>query len=448
MNVKYINVIGAGLAGSEAAYQLSKYGYKVKLYEVKKIQKNSIQTTDYFGELVCSNSLRSNELVNAVGTLKAELRCFDSLIMQAADYAQIPAGGSLAVDRELFGQFITNKLRNNSLIEIFDKEVIAIDFNEPTIIATGPLTTYGLQKELQAILGKNEFYFYDAVAPIISKESIDMNIAFRKNRYEKGETQDYINCPLTKEQYELFYKELLKGELAISHLEEDKELKYFEGCMPVEVMAKRGEQTLLFGPLKPKGLNGLDGKTNYAVVQLRQDNAKDSLYNMVGFQTNLKFSEQKRIFSLIPSLEKAEFIRYGVMHKNNFVNSPKLLNKGLQLKTHPNVFFAGQITGVEGYVESTASGLLCALNMIRYLNELELMIPSSNCVIGALFQYITSTSSINFQPMKANWGILNELNISFSHKNKQLKRETYSKRALIEIKKFIDELNLHECKIK
>lgn len=402
MKNKTVNIIGAGLAGTEAAYQLAKRNIKVKLYEVKRITKNPVQVLDGFAELVCSNSLRSNEITNAVGTLKEEMRLMDSLIIRAAEYAQVPAGGSLAVDRILFSEYITKEISSNELIEVIDAQVEKINLNEVTLIASGPLTTDKLQNEILNIIGTDDFYFYDAVAPIIEKDSINMNVAYQKNRYDKGETSDYINCPMSKEEYTNFYNELIKAEISIGHLPGESELKYFEGCMPVEAMAKRGPETLLFGPIKPKGLDKPDGTRNYAVVQLRQDDASDKLYNIVGFQTNLKWSEQKRVFSMIPGLENAKFVRYGVMHKNNFINSPKVLNKFLQLKSNPNIFFAGQITGVEGYVESCVSGLITAINIAKYINDQTMNIPTPKSVSGALLNYINKASTTNFQPMKAN----------------------------------------------
>ncbi|AJM71815.1 methylenetetrahydrofolate--tRNA-(uracil(54)-C(5))-methyltransferase (FADH(2)-oxidizing) TrmFO [Mycoplasma yeatsii] len=441
---KVINIIGAGLAGCEVAYQLAKRGYKVNLYEVKKIKKNSVQVSDDFAELVCSNSLRSDDLNNAVGTLKQEMRMLDSLIMKSAELARVPAGGSLAVDREKFSSFITNTLKENKNVTIYDKEVTDLkEFKDQIVlICSGPLTTESLQNQINEIVGKDDFYFFDAVAPIVTKDSINMDIAFRQNRYDKGDSQDYINCPMTKEEYEKFYNELINAEIAIGHLEEESKLKYFEGCMPVEGMAKRGEQTLLFGPLKPQGLTRPDGVKPYAVVQLRQDDAKDSLYNIVGFQTNLKWPEQKRVFSMIPGLENATFIRYGVMHKNNFINSPKVLNEFLQLKSSPNIFFAGQITGVEGYVESCVSGLITGINISRFLENKQLIIPGDTTVAGALLHYIHNTSPINFQPMKANWGILRDLEVSNMTKKqiKENKKKLYSDRALENMKTYIKQI--------
>ncbi|AHI52692.1 methylenetetrahydrofolate--tRNA-(uracil(54)-C(5))-methyltransferase (FADH(2)-oxidizing) TrmFO [Spiroplasma culicicola] len=433
---KVVHIIGAGLAGCEAAWQLANRDIKVKLYEKKTIERNPVQELDTFAELVCSNTLRSTDLANAVGTLKEEMKMFDSLIIECAYQAQIPAGGSLAVDRSIFSQAITDKLKNHPNVEIIEQEVNQIDPEQLTIIASGPLTSESLQNSIAQLVGKDYFYFYDAVAPIIEKDSINMEVAFRKNRYEKGETQDYINCPMTKEQYTLFYNELVNAKLSESHLDAEKELKVFEGCMPVEVMAKRGFDTLTFGPLKPAGLRNLDGTDNFAVVQLRQDNAADNLYNMVGFQTNLTWSEQKRVFSLIPGLENAQFVRYGVMHLNNFINSPSLLNQFNQLKTNPNVFFAGQITGVEGYVESCSSGIISALNMYKYILDQPLKPFPKETVMGGLQNYIISTSSVDFQPMKANWSIVSPLEMTKKVK-KAIRKEMYSSRALTAMKEFI-----------
>ncbi|QBQ07533.1 tRNA (uracil-5-)-methyltransferase Gid [Spiroplasma gladiatoris] len=434
---KIVNVIGAGLAGCEAAYQLAKRNIIVNLFEKKTIKKNEIQKLDFFAELVCSNTLRSTDLKNAVGTLKEEMQLLDSLIIRAAKYASIPAGQSLAVDREIFSKFITEEMQNNKNINVFNKEVEKIDCNVPIIIATGPLTSKKLQEEIINLIGKDYFYFYDAVAPIVKKESINMDIAFKKNRYEKGETQDYINCPMNYEQYKNFYNELINASITTTHLEDEKDLKVFEGCMPIEVMAKRGFETLTFGPLKPAGLRNIDGSNNYAVVQLRQDNAADDLYNLVGFQTNLTWSEQKRVFRLIPGLEKAEFIRYGVMHLNNFINSPELLNEYNQLKTNKNIFFAGQITGVEGYVESTCSGIIAAINMARMLSDKNMVKFPLETVMGSLQNYIISTSSKDFQPMKANWSVVKPIVLEKKIK-KEEKKSLYSQISLNAIKKFIE----------
>ncbi|AHI53690.1 tRNA (uracil-5-)-methyltransferase Gid [Spiroplasma sabaudiense Ar-1343] len=437
-----VNIIGAGLAGCEAAYQLANLGFQVDLYEVKRIKKNEVQNLDSLAELVCSNSLRSKELSNAVGTLKEEMRLLGSLVIEAAEHAKIPAGGSLAVDREIFSNFITEKIANHQNITVIDQEVTTINKNYPTIIASGPLTTEKLQKEIQKIVGEEYFYFFDAVAPIVKKDSINMEKAFKKNRYEKGDTEDYINCPMNKSQYDEFYKELTGAKLAEAHLENDKKLKYFEGCMPIEAMAKRGYQTMLFGPLKPAGLRNLDGSDNFAVVQLRPDNAADDLYNLVGFQTNLQWSEQKRVFQLIPGLENAEFVRFGVMHLNNFINAPLILNHFMQTKKNSNIFFAGQITGVEGYVESAATGILAGINMAKHLENAQMIKLPSTTVLGGLINYINTTSSHNFQPMKANWSIVADLPVEEMKVKKIDKKLSYSKRALQEINKIIDYFQL------
>jgi methylenetetrahydrofolate--tRNA-(uracil-5-)-methyltransferase len=436
--MKEINIIGAGLAGSEAAYYLLKQGFKVNLYEVKRVKKNPVQKLDTFGELVCSNTLRSTLIENAVGCLKEEMATFDSLVIKAAKAAQIPAGASLAVDREQFSGYITDVLRSFANLTIIDQEMTTIDPNVPTIIATGPLTTDGLQEAIAQLIGKDYFYFFDAVAPIVTKDSINFEIVYRKNRYDKGETQDYLNAPMTEEEYNKFWTELVNAESADAHLDGERADKFFEGCMPVEVMAKRGKETLTFGPLKPVGLRLPDGTTPHAVVQLRQDNAADEFYNLVGFQTNLKWGEQKRVFSLIPGLENAEFVRYGVMHKNNYINSPAILTQTLQLKSNPNIFFAGQITGVEGYVESAASGIIAGINAARMLNEQEPIIFPNTTVMGGLIHYITHADSTNFQPMKSAWGIVAPLEQKVKKTERKLE---YTKRALNDIKVVCKKLN-------
>jgi methylenetetrahydrofolate--tRNA-(uracil-5-)-methyltransferase len=436
--MKEINIIGAGLAGSEAAYYLLKQGFKVNLYEVKRVRKNPVQKLDTFGELVCSNTLRSTLIENAVGCLKEEMATFDSLVIKAAKAAQIPAGASLAVDREQFSGYITDVLRSFANLTIIDQEMTTIDPNVPTIIATGPLTTDGLQEAIAQLIGKDYFYFFDAVAPIVTKDSINFEIVYRKNRYDKGETQDYLNAPMTEEEYNKFWTELVNAESADAHLDGERADKFFEGCMPVEVMAKRGKETLTFGPLKPVGLRLPDGTTPHAVVQLRQDNAADEFYNLVGFQTNLKWGEQKRVFSLIPGLENAEFVRYGVMHKNNYINSPAILTQTLQLKSNPNIFFAGQITGVEGYVESAASGIIAGINAARMLNEQEPIIFPNTTVMGGLIHYITHADPTNFQPMKSAWGIVAPLEQKVKKTERKLE---YTKRALNDIKVVCKKLN-------
>ena len=395
--MQYINVIGGGLAGSEAAYQIAKRGIKVRLYEMKPIKFSPAHSSENLAEIVCSNSLKSNLLTNACGLLKEELRRLDSLLIKCADETAVPAGQALAVDREEFSRLVTKKIEENENIEIIKEEVTTIP-DGITIIATGPLTSDALSSEIAKLTGEEKLFFYDAVAPIVTKESIDMNNAFTADRYGKGDS-DYINCPMTKEEYEFFYNELINAEVTNKHEFEKGNL--FEGCMPIEEMARRGSQTLTYGPLKPVGFD----KKYYAVVQLRQDNKEGTLYNLVGFQTNLKFGEQKRVFSMIPALKNAEFVRYGVMHRNTYINAPKLLDNTFNLKG-TKIFFAGQISGVEGYVESIASGMVAAINAVQMIEEKEKIIFSEETMIGALSAYI-STENKNFQPMNANFGILN-----------------------------------------
>lgn len=383
----YITIIGGGLAGCEAAYQIAKSGIKVKLYEMKPVKFSEAHSNKNLAEIVCSNSFKSNLLTNACGLLKEELRRLDSLLIRIADETQVPAGQALAVDREEFSKRVTEEIENNPLIEIIHKEVEKVDYEEEinskegiVIIATGPLTSEKLAKEIGKITGEDKLYFYDAAAPIISKESINFDIAFYGNRYDQEKKKDesieewknrqnkqeesYINLPMDKYEYEEFWKSLIEAEVVTLHDFEKREI--FEGCMPVEIMAKRGIDTLRFGPLKPVGFDDLrTGKRPYALVQLRQDNSEGTIYNMVGFQTNLKFGEQKRVFSMIPGLENAEFVKYGVMHRNTYINSTKLLDNTYNLKSNPNIYFAGQITGVEGYVESISSGMVAALNAIN-----------------------------------------------------------------------------------
>ena len=395
--MQYINVIGGGLAGSEAAYQIAKRGIKVRLYEMKPIKFSPAHSSENLAEIVCSNSLKSNLLTNACGLLKEELRRLDSLLIKCADETAVPAGQALAVDRDEFSKLVTKKIEENANIEIIKEEVTTIP-DGITIIATGPLTSDALSSEIAKLTGEEKLFFYDAAAPIVTKESIDMNNAFTADRYGKGDS-DYINCPMTKEEYELFYNELINAEVTNKHEFEKGNL--FEGCMPIEEMARRGSQTLTYGPLKPVGFD----KKYYAVVQLRQDNKEGTLYNLVGFQTNLKFGEQKRVFSMIPALKNAEFVRYGVMHRNTYINAPKLLDNTFNLKG-TKIFFAGQISGVEGYVESIASGMVAAMNAVQMIEKKEKIVFSEETIIGALSTYI-STENKNFQPMNANFGILN-----------------------------------------
>ncbi len=426
----YITIIGGGLAGCEAAYQIAKKKIKVKLYEMKPFQFSPAHSNQDLAEIVCSNSFKSNLLTNACGLLKEELRRLDSLLIRIADETRVPAGQALAVDRDAFAQKVTKEITQNPYIEVIHKEVS--DIREMlkegiVIIATGPLTSDGLANQIQELTGQDKLYFYDAAAPILEKDSINFDIAFYGNRYsqekkkeeteeqwkqrlakQEREEQSYINLPMEKEEYETFWKELVEAEVVTLHEFEKREI--FEGCMPIEVMAKRGMDTLRFGPLKPVGFDDpRTARRPYAVVQLRQDDKKASLYNMVGFQTNLKYGEQKRIFSKIPGLEKAEFVKYGVMHRNTYINASQLLKETYQLKAIPNLYFAGQITGVEGYVESISSGLVAGLNASDDFGDG----GKNHCfseytVIGALAKYI-STPNDKFQPMNANFGILPEL---------------------------------------
>ncbi len=394
-----------GLAGTEAAYQIAKRGIKVKLYEMKPEKFSPAHSSKELAEIVCSNSFKSNSVTNACGLLKEELRNLGSLLIQIADETKVPAGQALAVDRETFSKRVTEEIEKNPNIEIIREEVENIEAEDGiVIIATGPLTSEKMAEQIISITGKDRLAFYDAAAPIIEKDSINFNIAFYGDRYGKEGDSSYINLPMNKEEYEIFYNELVNAEIVTLHEFEKKEI--FEGCMPIEVMAKRGEDTIRFGPLKPVGFT--DPRTNsrpYAIVQLRQDNTSGTLYNMVGFQTNLKFGEQKRVFSLIPGLENAEFVKYGVMHRNTFINSPELLDNTYNLKAKSNIYFAGQITGVEGYVESIASGLVAGLNAVAKFNNTEKITFPNETVIGALSSYI-STENTKFQPMNANFGIL------------------------------------------
>ena len=399
-----VNVIGAGLAGSEACYQLAKRGLEVHLYEMKPKQFSPAHKNPNFAELVCSNSLKSDLLASAGGMLKGELRAMDSLVIKIADEVKVPAGSALAVDRELFSQKITDTIKSFSNIIIHEEEIKNVDTSIPTILATGPLTSDDLSHWLQQFLGHEQFYFFDAIAPIVSKESLDPDKYYIADRYGEG-SGDYINCPMNEAEYDLFYQELIHAEIV--QLKDFENSKVFEGCMPVEVLAKRGRESLLFGPLKPVGLiNPRTGKKDFAVVQLRKETKKDDLYNLVGFQTNLTYKEQKRVFSLIPALKNAEFYRYGVMHKNSYLNAPSVLNCYSQVKKCPNVFVAGQLSGVEGYIESIASGLLCALNMIQYVKGLPMIEFPDTTMCGALLHYIAEADPKHFQPMSSNMGIV------------------------------------------
>lgn len=419
-----VKVIGAGLAGCEAALQLAKHEISVELYEMKPKKFSPAHSSENFAELVCSNSLKAERIENACGLLKEEMRLFGSVMMEAADISRVPAGGALAVDRDVFSEYITNKIKQNPFITVINDEVTEIDTDEYTIIATGPLTSDALAEAIAKLTGSDSLYFYDAAAPIVTAQSIDMDKVFKAARYDRG-TADYINCPMTKEEYEAFYTELVNAQTA--PLKSFENQTVFEGCMPVEAMAKRGKETLTFGPLKPVGLiNPKTGKDDaYAVVQLRQDNAEGTLYNLVGFQTNLKWGEQKRVFSMIPGLEDAEFARYGVMHRNTYINSPKLLNKYYQMDKHPKIFFAGQITGVEGYVESASSGILSGYNMARLINGGKMYEPDIKTSIGSLPLYISNPANDKFQPMNSNFGIIEGLNERIRNKT-----ERYNKIAV------------------
>ena len=422
---KIVNVIGAGLAGCEAAYQLAKRGIKVKLYEMKPKKFSPAHSDENLAEIVCSNSFKSNLKTNACGLLKEELRMLGSLLIRVADEVKVPAGQALAVDRELFSKKVTEEIEKNENIEIIREEVTKINEDEYTIIATGPLTSDVLYEEIQKLIKEDSLHFYDAAAPIIEKDSINMNIAFYGDRYGKGDSS-YINLPMNESEYKDFYNNLINAEVVTLHDFEKREI--FEGCMPVEVMAKRGEDTLRYGPLKPVGFTDpRTGKRPYAIVQLRQDNAIGTLYNMVGFQTNLKYGEQKRVFSKIPGLENAEFVKYGVMHRNTFINSTKLLDETYCMKNKENIYFAGQITGVEGYVESIASGLVSAINLANKIQGKEKLIFDKENMIGALSKYI-STENDKFQPMNANFGILPPLEKRI--KDKMERYENMSERSI------------------
>ncbi len=433
-----VKVIGAGLAGSEAAFQLAERGFKVKLYEMRPIKMTPAHKTGGFAELICSNSLRAASIENAVGLLKEEMRQLHSLIMEAALETKVEAGGALAVDRDLFSEYITNKLKNHPNIEIINEEVTDIPTG-PTVIATGPLTGTTLHEKIKELVGNDYMYFFDAVAPIVRYETIDMNKCFIASRYNKGEAS-YINCPMNKEEFDKFYNFLINAECAESH---DFELKVFEGCMPIEEMARRGEKTLLFGPMKPVGLDDpRTGRWPYAVVQLRQDNKIKTLYNLVGFQTHLKWGEQKKLLALIPGLENAEIVRYGVMHRNTYIDSTKVLDNTYQFRPNPDIFFAGQMTGVEGYVESASSGLVAGINMARYLNNLPLIHFPATTALGALANYISYSEDknvSNFEPMNVNFGIFTPFD---ERTYKKERKALYAKRALEEIAKIKKEYNI------
>jgi methylenetetrahydrofolate--tRNA-(uracil-5-)-methyltransferase len=432
-----VTVVGAGLAGSEAAWQIARQGVPVRLYEMRPVRSTPAHHTANFAELVCSNSLRAAAITNAVGLLKEEMRRLDSLVIRAADTHSVPAGGALAVDREKFSQFITEALEAHPLVEVVRDEVSELPLDDIAVIATGPLTSPSLSASIQRFIGEEYLYFYDAAAPIVTKESVDMEKVYLASRYNKGEAA-YLNCPMTKEEFEAFYEALISAETAPLH--DFEEEKYFEGCMPVEVMAKRGPKTLLFGPMKPVGLEDpRTGKRPYAVVQLRQDNAAATLFNIVGFQTHLKWGEQKRVFRMIPGLENAEFVRYGVMHRNTYINSPTALRPTYQAKKSERLFFAGQITGVEGYVESAAAGLVAGINAGRLARGLEPVVLPPTTAIGSLAHYITHAAKDNFQPMNATFGLMPPLPERI--RDKRERAHKMAERALNDLASFTEVLS-------
>lgn len=439
---KIVNVYGAGLAGCEAAWQIAERGIAVRLFEMKPHKYTPAHHSEGFAELVCSNSLRSDSLINAVGLLKEEMRRLGSLIMMAAEATKVPAGSALAVDRELFSAFITEKIKNHPLIEIVDQEMCDVDPNAITVIATGPLTSDKMADYIESELGCSGLHFFDAAAPIVDFSSIDMDVAFFASRYDKGDA-DYINCPMTREQYDAFYTELIgakEAEIKEFDREEQKKLNVFEGCMPVEVMAKRGYDTLCYGPLKPVGL--VDPRTkreSFAVVQLRKENKEGTMYNIVGFQTHLTFPEQRRVFRMIPGLENAEFLRYGIMHRNTYLNSPGILKNDYSMIKNPNIFFAGQMTGVEGYIESAGSGLVAGINAAaRAAGEPEVIFPDTT-MIGSMAAYVQNGSMGKFVPMNANFGIIKPLEYRVKG-GKSAKNEVISNRALEAIDEMVAQM--------
>ncbi|MDY3973281.1 MAG: methylenetetrahydrofolate--tRNA-(uracil(54)-C(5))-methyltransferase (FADH(2)-oxidizing) TrmFO [Veillonella caviae] len=404
MSITPITIIGAGLAGSEAAWHLAKRGIPVKLYEMRPVKQSPAHHTEQFAELVCSNSLRAGNIENAVGLLKEEMRRLDSLIMRCADATAVPAGGALAVDRHLFSAMVTDTLMNHPLVEVIREEVTEIPKEGIVIVAAGPLMSDALSEDVKKLTSTGDFYFYDAAAPIVTAESLNYDKVFAASRYDKGDA-DYLNCPMSEEEYKAFWEALTTAEV-VKPKEFEKEM-YFEGCMPVEIMASRGIDTLRFGPLKPVGLvDKRTGTESYAVVQLRKENKEATMFNLVGFQTHLKWGEQKRVFSMIPGLENAEFVRYGVMHRNTYINSPTLLNHRFQLKADERLYFAGQMTGVEGYLESAASGLMAGLQVFQQMSDKEPIQFPKTTAMGGLSQYISAYEGSDFQPMNINFGIM------------------------------------------
>lgn len=430
-----INVIGAGLAGCEAAMQIANRGISVRLYEMKPQKRTPAHKTDLFGELVCSNSLKAMRVESAAGLLKEEMRRLDSFLMKCAERCQVPAGGALAVDRDIFAKLVTEGIQSHPNITVIHEEITQIPEDEITVIATGPLTSDALAKAIEERFG-DSLSFFDAAAPIVTAESIDMDYAFTASRYDRGGDDDYINCPMNKDEYEVFYHSLINAERAPLHDFDVNNPKVYEGCMPVEVLAQRGEGTLRFGPMKPVGLiNPRTGHRAWALLQLRKENAAGTMYNLVGFQTNLKFPEQKRVFSLIPALHKAEFVRYGVMHRNTFLCSPKVLNSDFSVKENNELFFAGQMTGVEGYMESAASGIMAGLNASRLASGKPTLTLPEDTMIGALSRYIADPSVKRFQPMGANLGVLPEL--QNRPRDKRERAAAYANRALNSLDEFL-----------
>ena len=432
-----VNVIGAGLAGCEAAWQIASKGINVRLIEMKPKKFSPAHKSSGFAELVCSNSFKADRIDSAAGLLKEEMRLLDSLLLKCAKACRVPAGGALAVDRDKFSEMVTSLIKENDFIEVVCDEVKEIPKDEITVVATGPLTSDNLSENISSI--SNGFLsFYDAAAPIVTKDSIDMEKAFFASRYDQGHDNSYINCPLTKEEYENFYNELILAERAPVHEFDVRDPKVYEGCMPVEVMAQRGKDTLRFGPMKPVGLIDPEtGRRPWAILQLRLENKEGTLYNLVGFQTNLKFPEQKRIFGLIPALKNAEFVRYGVMHRNTFLNSPKILNDDFSLKSNPNIYFAGQITGVEGYMESAASGILAGINAIRRIQNKSKFVLPEETMMGALAHYISSSPAEDFQPMGANFGILPKIEPHI--RDKKARYNALSDRSINILKNILNE---------
>ena len=435
-----VNVFGAGLAGCEAAYQLAKRGIKVRLYDMKPHKKTPAHSSENFAELVCSNSLKAKRVESAAGLLKEEMRQLDSLLVKCADQCAVPAGGALAVDREQFSLLVTEYIKNHENIEFISEEVTTIPENEISVVATGPLTSDSLSAYIGDKFGKH-LSFYDAAAPIVSADSVDMEYAFFESRYGKGDGDDYLNCPMNKEEYEIFYDALVNAERAPVHDFDVRDPKVYEGCMPIEVLAQRGVDTIRFGPMKPVGLR--DPKTGHrpwAVLQLRKETASGEMYNLVGFQTNLKFSEQKRVFGLIPALKNAEYHRYGVMHRNTFIDSPRLLNSDFSVKSNNNIFFAGQITGVEGYMESASSGLMAGINAYLRATENDTVTLPCDTMIGSLSRYISDESVDDFQPMGANFGVLPAL--LDRPRDKALRGAMYAQRSLCSLSKFINDKDI------